>query len=79
MGFIRIAATLAAAGITLAGPAGAQDAKAWLEAQNLEVKDSKEFQDFEAVVARLKGAKDNASAEERAIVFHKGKPAWQSR
>ena len=77
MDLIRIAAALAF-GITLAGPAAAQDAKAWLETQNLEAKDSKEFQDFQAVVARVKGAKDNASAEERAIIFLKGKPVWQS-
>jgi hypothetical protein len=65
--------------LALAGSAFASDeTKAWLEAQGLEAKDSKEFQDFEAVVARVKGAKDNASAEERAIVFLKGKPAWQS-
>jgi hypothetical protein len=77
MNLIRTAACLAL-GLALAAPAVAQDAKAWLETQNLEAKDSKEFQEFEAVIARVKGAKDNASAEERAIVFHKGKPVWQS-
>ena len=44
----------------LAVPAFAQDSKAWLEAQGLEAVDSKSHQEFEAVVARLKGAKDAA-------------------
>src|SRR5262245_13882373 len=77
MDLIRTAGAVAL-GLALTFPATAQDTKAWLEGQNLEAKDSKEFQDFEAVVARVKGAKDAASAEERAIVFLKGKPAWQS-
>jgi hypothetical protein len=51
----------------------AQDSKAWLEAQGLEAVDTKSFQDWEAVVARAKGA-----TEEKLVVFAKGKPAWQS-
>jgi hypothetical protein len=55
-------------------PAFAQDSKAWLEAQNLDVVDEKTFDEFEAVVARVKGG-----GEQRAIIFGKGgKPLWQS-
>ena len=58
--------------------AHAQDAKTWLEAQGLDAVDTKAHQEFEAVVARIKGAKDALSGEERAIVFKNGKPIWQS-
>jgi hypothetical protein len=60
------------------GPAIAQDSKAWLESQGLEAAASKEFQEYEAIVARVKGAKDAAAAEERVVVFRQGKLAWQS-
>jgi len=69
---------LAVAAIAFSTHATAQDAKAWLETQGLEAADTKSFQEFEAAVARVKGAKDSASAEERAIVFKQGKPVWQS-
>jgi hypothetical protein len=59
-------------------PATPQDSKSWLESQGLEASASKEFQEFEAIVARVKGAKDAQSAEERVVVFVKGKLAWQS-
>jgi hypothetical protein len=78
---ILIAAALAIAPAALAAPAapaGPQDSKSWLESQGLEASASKEFQEFEAIVARVKGAKDAASAEERVVVFAKGKLAWQS-
>ena len=55
-----------------------QDLAAWLESQGLEAAASKEFQEFQAVVARVKGAKDMAGAQERVVVFAKGKLAWQS-
>ena len=42
---------LAAAALLGASGAFAQDGKAWLEAQGLEAADTKEFQDYEAVVA----------------------------
>jgi hypothetical protein len=71
-------AILAALGIAAAVPSFAQDSKAWLEAQGLEAADTKVFQEFEAVVARVKGAKDAASAEERVAVLKQGKPIWQS-
>lgn len=71
-------AVLLAFGIAAAVPCYAQDSKAWLETQGLEAADTKPFNEFEAVVARVKGAKDAQSAEERVIVFAKGKPAWQS-
>jgi len=69
---------LAGIATAIAAHASAQDAKAWLETQNLEAADTKTFQEFEAVVARVKGAKDAASAEERVIIFKQGKPAWQT-
>ena len=71
-------AILVALGILVAAPVQAQDAKAWVEAQGLEAADTKSFQDFEAVVARVKGAKDPASAEERLAILKQGKPVWQS-
>ena len=61
-----------------AAPAGPQDSKDWLESQGLEATASKEFQEFEAIVARVKGAKDAAAAEERVVVFRQGKLVWQS-
>lgn len=63
--------------ILAAAPAMAQDSKAWIESQGLEATASKAFQEFEAVVARVKDAKD-AAAEERVVVFRQGKLAWQS-
>jgi hypothetical protein len=69
---------LAIAAIAFSTHAAAQDAKAWLETQGLEAADTKSFQEFEAAVARVKGAKDSAAAEERAIIFKQGKPVWQS-
>src|SRR5438128_2047373 len=59
-------------------PAGAQDAQAWLESQGLVAVDAKPFQDMEVVVARLKGAKDAKTGEERVAIIVKGKPVWQS-
>ena len=73
---MRITALLLS--LAVAMPAHAQDAKAWLEAQGLEAADVKPFQEFEAVVARLKGAKDAKSGEERVVVLRQGKPLWQS-
>jgi hypothetical protein len=76
MRFTVLAAALAAA---LAVPSvHAQDAKAWLESQNLEAGDLKTFNEFEAVVARVKGAKDAKTADERVVLLAKGKPVWQS-
>ena len=63
----------------LAAPAAlAQDAKAWLEAQNLEAADTRPFQDLEVVVARVKGAADAKAAEERVVVLKAGKPVFQT-
>ena len=59
-------------------PAGPQDSKSWLESQGLEAAAAREFQEFEAIVARVKGAKDAQSAQERVVVFAKGKLAWQT-
>ncbi len=73
MSFLAVAALAASA-----FPACAQESAAWLESQNLEAADTKTFQEFEAVVARVKGAKDPKEAEERVVIFAKGKPVWQS-
>jgi hypothetical protein len=76
MGWRSILAALAA--FALAGAANAQDSKAWLEAQGLESTEAKEYQDFEAVIAHVKGATDPKAMEERVVLFNKGKLAWQS-
>lgn len=73
---IRLAAIAAA--FTFALPAAAQDAKAWLESQNLEAGDIKAFQEYEAVVSRVKGAKDPKEADERVVLLRQGKVVWQS-
>ena len=59
-------------------PSSAQDAKAWLESQGLDALDTKTVQDLEIVVARLKGAKDSKTGEDRVAIIQKGKPVWQS-
>jgi hypothetical protein len=71
-----VASVLATA--SLAAPPPPMDSKAWLESEGLEAAATKEFQDFEAIVARVKGAKDPAQAQERIAVFAKGRLAWQS-
>jgi hypothetical protein len=72
------AAPIAIALLAVALPAAAQDARSVLESQGLEVTDAKSFQDIEAVVARVKGAKDPAAAQERIVVFNGGRKAWES-
>jgi len=71
-------AALSLIAVLAATPAIAQESKAWLESQGLEAAASKEYQEFEAVVARVKGAKDMVAAQERIVVFRQGKVAWQS-
>ena len=66
------------AAAAIAFTAHAQDSKTWLEKENLDAADTKTFEDFEAVVARVKGAKDAKEAEERVVVFAKGKPVMQT-
>ncbi len=66
------------AGLALAMPAAAQDAKAWAESQGLEIVDAKPFNDLEVVVVRVKNAADAAAAQERAAVLKAGKPLWQT-
>jgi len=56
----------------------AQDTRTWLESQGLEAVDLKTYQEFDAVVARVAGAKDPASAQERVVLLKQGKPVWQS-
>ncbi len=67
-----------AAPLAHAAPPAPADSKAWLEAEGLEAVATKEHQEFEAIVARVKGAKDAAGAQERVAVFAKGRLAWQS-
>ena len=51
---------------------------AWLESQGLEAADVKTFEEYEAVVARVKGAADAKAAEERVVLLRQGKPVWQT-
>jgi hypothetical protein len=69
----RMLRWLASAALAFAPAAFGQDAAAWLESQGLEATTTKNFNEFDAIVARVKGG-----GEERAIIFAKGKPAWQS-
>jgi hypothetical protein len=73
-----LAAASALAHAAPPAPAAPPDSKSWLESQGLEAAASKEFQEFEAIVARVKGAKDAASAQERIAVFAKGRLVWQT-
>jgi hypothetical protein len=72
----------AVAAVALAGLAAlhahAQDAREWLESQGLEALDAKTFQEFEVVVARVAGAKDSESGQDRIVLLRQGKPVWQS-
>ena len=63
---------------TVALSVGAQDAKTWADSQGLDAADVKPFQEFEGVVARLKGVTDPKAAEERVAILKQGKPVWQS-
>jgi hypothetical protein len=67
-----------AMGLAMAFTASAQDARTWLQSQGLEAIDSKVFEEFEAVVARVSGAKDAASGEDRVVLLRQGKLLWQS-
>jgi hypothetical protein len=77
---MRIFRALVAAALACAAMTGAQaqDTAAWLQSQGLEAVDTKTFQDFDAVVARIAGAKDAASGQERLVLLKQGKPVWQS-
>jgi hypothetical protein len=65
-------------GLAVALPASSQGARSWLESQGLEAADTKTFQDYEIVVARLKGITDAKAAEERVAILRNGKPVWQT-
>lgn len=67
-----------AMGLAVAFAASAQDAKTWLQGQGLEAVDTKLHEEFEAVVARIAGAKDPASGQDRVVLLRQGKPVWQS-
>lgn len=70
--------TLLAVALAAALPCAAQDAKTWLETQNLDAVEMKSVEEVEVVVARAKGAKDAKEGEDRVVVLVKGKPVWQS-
>ena len=78
MRMLRTIATAAVLACTAALNAHAQDTRAWLESQGLEAVDLKNYQEFDAVVARVAGAKDAASGQERVVLLKQGKPVWQS-
>jgi hypothetical protein len=69
----NVVAVLMVAGSALAAPAFAQDSTAWLEKEGLDVVDKKDFNEYEAIVAKPK-----AGGDQRAAILVKGKPAWQS-
>jgi hypothetical protein len=54
-------------------PAHAQDTNAWLEKEGLDSVDTKNYGEYDAVVAKPK-----AGGEQRAAILTKGKVAWQS-
>ncbi|MBK6982079.1 MAG: hypothetical protein IPH30_11670 [Betaproteobacteria bacterium] len=72
------ALTQAALAAPPAAATAAQGSAAWLESQQLEAAANQEFQEYEVIVARVKGAADIAAAAERIVVFRQGKLAWQS-
>ena len=75
---MRIFHAILGAALACASLVYAQDTRDWLQSQGLEAVDVKSFQEFDAVVARIAGAKDAASGQERIVVLKQGKPVWQS-
>ena len=63
----------AALALAFASAAFGQDTAAWLESQGLEATTTKNFNEYDAVIARPKGGGD-----ERAAIVSKGKALWQS-
>jgi hypothetical protein len=68
-----VAALMVAGSAFAAPPPAPADSAAWLEKEGLEVVDKKEFNEFEAIVAKPK-----AGGDQRAAIFAKGKAAWQN-
>jgi hypothetical protein len=69
--------------LSVALPCAAQDAKTWLEKENLDAIETKTVEDLEIVVARNKGAKSPKDGEDRVVIFAPSKaknfqPVWQS-
>ena len=66
--------------LSVALPCVAQDAKTWLEKENLDALETRNVEDLEIVVARNKGAKNPKDGEDRVVIFGpKAKqPLWQS-
>src|SRR5690349_18508078 len=69
----HMARWMACAALAFAPAAFGQNSAAWLEKEGLEATSTKTLDEFEAVIAKPK-----AGGEEKAIIFAKGKPAWQS-
>jgi hypothetical protein len=67
-----------AMGLAVACAASAQDGKTWLQGQGLDAVDTKSHEEFEVVVARISGAKDSVSGQDRVVLLRQGKPVWQS-
>ncbi|HUI99628.1 MAG TPA: hypothetical protein VLY46_05290 [Usitatibacter sp.] len=68
----------AVAGLAMAASAYAQDPGPWLESKGLEASDTKQYEEYVAVVAHVKGAADAKAAEERVVVFRQGKPVLET-
>ena len=68
----------AVVGLAMAASAFAQDPGAWLESKGLEASDTKQYEDYVAVVAHVKGAADAKGAQERVVVFREGKPVLET-
>ena len=67
-----------AMGLAVAFAASAQDTQSWLQSQGLEAVDTKSYQEFDAVVARVAGATTPANGQDRVVLLRQGKPVWQS-
>jgi hypothetical protein len=67
-----------AMGITMAFAASAQDTQSWLQSQGLQAVDTKSYQEFDAVVARVAGATSAVDGQDRVVLLKQGKPLWQS-
>jgi len=75
---LAVVASLALPVLAAKPPEPVLDAKAWLESQGLESAKIETLQDLDIMVARVKGATDPKAADERVIVFSKGKVQWQT-
>jgi hypothetical protein len=65
-------------GLAVAFTASAQDAQSWLQSQGLQAVDTKSYQEFDVVVARVAGATSAVDGQDRVVLLKQGKPLWQS-